>query len=153
MRHLPILLVLVVPAGCAGTLHDRLNSGHGLVVRSGMTDDQVQQILGTPDTITHDRRCLYARRFWWQSPSRDGKTEWAWTDRDPVVVIWLRQGRVVGMGTVPKDRALPGPSAAETYVDSAMWGVAPFGTEFQWCEHRDDLSCFPFLGDRVRRRH
>jgi len=159
VRHCSILLVLALLAGCAGTLHDRLDLGDGRTIEPGMTGSQVEEALGRPDTVTHDRGCLFACRFWWQSPSRDGKSEWAWTDRDPVVVVWLRRDRVIGMGTLPKDGAFPGPYAAESYRDSARFGVAPFATDFPWFGNPGERSVLDemqetlFYGKRPRRRY
>jgi hypothetical protein len=148
---IPLALVaLVALAGCAGTLHDRLDLGAGLSIEPGMTRRQVEGVLGKPDTVTHDRRCLFARRFWWQWPSANGKSEWAWTDRDPVVVIWLKRDRVVGMGTLPKDGAFPGPHAVETLRDTVILGSAPFPTEFSW---HGDHDAPPYFNERrIRRR-
>ena len=94
MRWSALLLSLLLSAGCAGTLCDRIDYG-GLRLERGMRIDEVQELLGEPHLVYHgDDQLRFVEKFWRLPFGWSGSTEWVWLKSDPAIVVWSHEGVV-----------------------------------------------------------
>ena len=119
---LPVLLLCLIPVGgCAGTLCNAVDFEGHLVAR-GMSAAQAVGILGEPDAVHRSLDQLrYVDRFWKSRIGMSRTSEWVWQQVDPIVVVWIEDGRITSLGTLPRAVSVGGPSRTSWVVSHDPW--------------------------------